>query len=448
MRHSLRVRITAWYLVLFSALFVAFGLFLYRILAVGLEKRLDEGLIAQAETAAGLFEDEFSELHDVTLAAQEATSEVKNPGGLIAVLQGNRVISASTPDVPSDLASAGNQRIAVLAGAHAAVHQVKLPLGEYTVISYSRLDSMVESLLLVKRVLFFAVPVVLILAALGGYWLASRSLAPLGEMSTQAHRISSSNLSTRLEIGDAASELTVLSASFNELLGRLDRSFESIQRFVADASHELRTPLSVIRAEADLILTGSRTTEEYRQALTVIRDESRRLSTLIDDLLNLARADSGRVTLRVQDFYFNDLVADCCRRAQPAAAARGVQLDCKTAGDLPFRGDEELLGRLVLNLVDNAIRYTPSGGRVAASAEAANNGVRLLVSDTGVGIPGDAVPHVFERFYRADPARTREDGGFGLGLSIVKWIAESHRGSVVLASDPAVGTTFTVTLPG
>jgi heavy metal sensor kinase len=448
MRSSLRVRITAWYLALFSALFIGFGLFLYHVLAVGLEKRLDEGLISQADTAAALFEDEFSELHDVTLAARETTSEVKNPGGLIAVLQGNRVISASTTDVPPDLANAGNVRIAVLRDAHAATHPVKLPQGEYTVMSYARLDSIAESLLLVRRVLFFALPAVLIIAAVGGYLLASRSLAPLGEMSRQAHQISSSNLDARLQIGEAANELTVLAASFNELLGRLDQSFESMRRFVADASHELRTPLAVIRGEADLILTGKRTAEEYREALAIIQDESRRLSVLVEDLLNLARADAGHVTLRAQDFYFNDLVADRCRRVQSAAAARGVNLECKTANDLPFRGDEELLGRLVLNLVDNAIRYTPRGGKVTATAEPAAGGVRLRVSDTGIGISDEAAPHVFDRFYRADPARSRADGGFGLGLSIVKWIAESHNGSVALASEPAVGTTFTVTLPG
>ena len=452
MRNSLRVRITAWYLAFFSLLFAGFGIFLYRVLAAGLEKHLDESLISQVDTAAALFEDEFAELHDVHHAADEAASEVKNVAGFIAVLQGRRAIGARSPAIPEGLVSAVAEavpkRIVVLPGARAATHPVTLPDGSYVVVSYARLDSIAESLLLVRRVLLFALPALLAIAALGGYWLATRNLAPLESMAAQARRISSSNLDARLEIGDAAEELAVLSASFNELLGRLDQSFESMRRFTADASHELRTPLSVIRGEADLALAANRSPAEYREALAVIHDESRRLSVLVEDLLNLARADAGRLMLQVQEFYFNDLVADCCRRAQAAAAARGVELECKATGDLPFRGDEELLGRLIGNLVDNAIRYTPRAGKVTVSIEAESGGVRLRVSDTGIGIPAEDAAHVFERFYRADPARTRADRGFGLGLSIVKWIAESHHGSVELDSKPAAGSTFTVTLPG
>jgi heavy metal sensor kinase len=266
-------------------------------------------------------------------------------------------------------------------------------------------------------------------------------------MAAQASSISSANLDQRLEIGAAADELASLSASFNELLSRLDQSFDSMRRFVADASHELRTPLSIIRGEADVSLAQERSPAEYRESLAVILDESRRLSRLVDDLLNLARADAGRVKLKISEFYFNDLLSDCCRSVQSLAAARSITLECRAGGDLPFSGDEELLRRLVVNLLDNAIRYTPAGGKVCAAVESQENGVRLWISDTGIGIPPDAVPHVFERFFRADKARSRADGGFGLGLSIVKWIAESHHGAVELESTPAAGSTFTVTLP-
>jgi heavy metal sensor kinase len=267
-------------------------------------------------------------------------------------------------------------------------------------------------------------------------------------MAEQARRISGSSLHKRLEIGDAAAELAMLSASFNELLARLDQSFEGMRRFVADASHELRTPLSVIRGEADVALSHDRSASEYRESLAVILDESRRLSRLVDDLLNLARADGGGVQLQLRQFYFNDLLGDCCRSVQALAAARGVSLECRAAGDIPFAGDEELLRRLAMNLLDNAIRYTPAGGRVVAEAAAENSGVRLRISDTGMGIPEEAAPHVFERFFRADKARSRADGGFGLGLSIVKWIAESHNGTVELDSRPSKGSTFVVRLPG
>jgi heavy metal sensor kinase len=266
-------------------------------------------------------------------------------------------------------------------------------------------------------------------------------------MADQAREITGSNLHTRLDIGNAADELAVLAASFNELLSRLDQSFESMRRFVADASHELRTPISVIRGEADVVLSQERSASEYKEALAIILDESRRLSRLVDDLLNLARADAGYVRLQVRDFYFNDLLAECCRSVQTLASARNIQLECRTGGDLAFRGDEELLRRLVVNLLDNAIRYTPAGGRVSAELEAEGPDVRVRVSDTGVGIGPEAAPHIFERFYRADQARSRADGGFGLGLSIVKWIAESHKGAVQLTTRPERGSVFTVTLP-
>ena len=220
-----------------------------------------------------------------------------------------------------------------------------------------------------------------------------------------------------------------------------------MRRFVADASHELRTPISVIRGEADVALSQQRTAGEYRDSLAVILDEARRLSRLVDDLLNLARADAGHVVLQTHDFYLNELVAECCRSVQGLANSRGLTVECEAGSDLQFTGDEQLLRRLAINLLDNAIRYTPSGGKVRASLDAVNGMVRLRVSDTGIGIEAGDAARIFERFYRASEARSRQDGGFGLGLAIVRWIAESHRGSVQCASEIGGGSTFTVTLP-
>jgi two-component system, OmpR family, sensor kinase len=290
-------------------------------------------------------------------------------------------------------------------------------------------------------------PLLIALAALGGYWIARRGLAPVGWRGEQASRITGNNLHTRLEIGRPAEELAALAASFNALLERLDQSFESMRRFVADASHELRTPIAIIRGEADVAPSHERTPAEYRASLGIVLDEARRLSRLIDDLLNLARADAGHVKLHMEEFYFNDLIGECCRSVQGLAAARRIELECRTGEDIPFRGDQELLRRLVINLLDNAIRYTPLGGKVVASLETAGPQLRIAIADTGSGISAEAAPHVFDRFYRADKGRSRENGGFGLGLAIVRWIAESHRGAIDLDSRPGAGSTFTVTLP-
>ena len=198
----------------------------------------------------------------------------------------------------------------------------------------------------------------------------------------------------------------MLAASFNELLARLDQSFETMRRFVADASHELRTPLSVIRGEADVALSHDRSPAEYRESLAIILDESRRLSRLVDDLLNLARADAGHVQLQVRDFYFNDLLAECCRSVQALAAARQIELECRTHGDVAVsrrRGTAAPPGG------QPARQCHPlhAAGRqgLGATLEAEPSGVRLRVSDTGIGIAPEAAPHVFERFYRSDKAR-------------------------------------------
>jgi heavy metal sensor kinase len=427
------------------------------LLSQDLRTRLDQSLTSEASTASALFEDELvEEKGDVRLAATEAVAGLRLHGSRVAILSGSRLLASSAPvsQRESDAvvrAAASPDNVLALPrlgpnGARVATHHLEALGRTFLIFSIAPLDSIAADLGVVRRVIFLALPLLLGLAGIGGYLLATHSLAPLNWMAQQAREITGSNLNKRLEIGHAAEELTVLAASFNELLARLDQSFEAMRRFVADASHELRTPISVIRGEADVALSHDRGATEYRDSLAIVLDESRRLSRLVDDLLNLARADAGRVNLQAQDFYFNDLLAECCRSMQTLAAASEVALECHSTGDVQFRGDEALLRRLVINLLDNAIRYTPPGGQVSAELEADPAAVRIRISDTGVGIAPEAAPRVFDRFYRADKSRSRQDGGFGLGLSIVKWIAESHNGSVELTRNPGPGTTFTVTL--
>ncbi len=438
---TLRLRLTLWHLAFFSVLFGLSGIFLYGVLSRALVRQLDDSISAEAATAANLFADEMQEMHgDAERAAPESLSGLRLRGGAAAIFDSGRMLASAPRREPAEFDPA-------TPGRHVAPQHIRIAGREYVVVVMEPLDRVAASLAIVRRALIFGIPLVLAIAAAAGFWLASRSLSPLDRMAEQAHEITGSSLHKRLDIGDAAHELETLAASFNELLSRLDQSFDTMRRFVADASHELRTPVSVIRSEADLALARERAPSEYRQSLALILDESRRLSTLIEDLLNLARADAGHVRLRVEEFYFNDLIAECCRAMEPLAAQRGVALSFETPGDLPFHGDEALIRRLAMNLLDNAVRYTPAGGRVTVSVASEPDGIRLRVADTGIGISPDAAAHVFERFYRADKARSRQDGGFGLGLSIVKWIAESHHGHVALETAPEAGATFTVTLP-
>jgi len=430
-------------------------------LSNGLQGRLDESLRSEIDTAAGMFADELDEAKgDVPTAAAETASGMRVHNTLVAVVADGILLAASDPARLQETGSIaglaaqppGDGQVVELPGfgpygARAVVRRAPAGKREVLVIALAPLDPIVAELLVVRRVIFVGLPLLLGIAGLGGYLLTTRGLAPLNRMARQAREITGASLHKRLDIGNAAGELIALSSSFNELLARLDQSFESMRRFVADASHELRTPLSVIRGEADVALAQDRGAAEYRDSLATILDESRRLSRLVDDLLNLARADSGHVKLQVQDFYFNDLLAECCRSARAMAGAQGVELECAAAEDAPFRGDEELLRRLVMNLLDNAIRYTPAGGKVSAAMKVEPSALDIRISDSGPGIDAETARHVFERFYRADGARSRRDGGFGLGLSIVKWVAEAHNGAVELASQPGAGSVFTVTLP-
>jgi heavy metal sensor kinase len=457
---SFRLQLTAWYLLLFTLLFTAFSIFLYEVLSEDLYKRLDEILSSEVNTAAGLFRGEMAELKgDANGAAAEAMSEMSIRGVTVAVFEGNELLASNTPlkgtellAVVADAAAAEAQEVRTTLprygkhGARAVARRFTVGGRQYVLLAAESLHSVQSELGVVRHVLFLALPLIVLIAGGGGFFLATKNLAPVRWMAEQARSITDKNLHQRLDIGAANQELMMLADSFNELLSRLDRSFETMRRFVADASHELRTPIAVIRGEADVALDHDRGPAEYKESLAVIQDEARRLTRLIDDLLNLARADAGHVNLHVEEFYVNDVLAECCRSIQAKAGAKKIDLECRCPEDVAYRGDPELIRRLVLNLLENAIRYTPEGGRVQLSVEDSARELRIQVADTGIGIPPETATHVFERFYRGDQARSRQNGGFGLGLSIVKWIAESHNGSVELSSEPGLGSTFTVLL--
>jgi heavy metal sensor kinase len=455
---SFRVQITLWYLGLISVLIVFFSFLVYGILSRALESRLDEQLFTEVNSATNVFITEMEEHQgDASPASAGAVARVSQSGNLIAIFEDKRLLAASPEK--GRLATVAAQALAMsrldypvelrrfgLATAHVVMHRLLIGNRTFLVLAAESLDSVAAERRLLRRIIYFAVPLVLALAGFGGFLLASRKLACLGRMASQAKHITGASLSSRLDPGGSAEEFTVLAASFNELLSRLDSAFDAMRRFTADASHELRTPIAIIRAEADVTLARNRTNAEYKESLEIIQDEARRLSSPVNDLLSLARADSGRTTLQLQEISLNELVADCCRSVQPLADVHQLQLDCNCSLDVSFRGDEAFLRRMVLNLLDNAISYTPSGGKISVALEEQGPELRIRVSDTGTGIAPEIAPHVFDRFYRADKTRSRDEGS-GLGLAIVKWIAEAHKGMVELSNRPGGGSTFTVSLP-
>ena len=297
-----------------------------------------------------------------------------------------------------------------------------------------------------------AIPVLLLIAAFGGYFLAARSLSPVAAMSARAAEISSTNLNERLPVGSRRDELSSLAEVVNSLLERLEQAFAQQRRFMADASHELRTPVAILRTEADVTLSRpNRTEAEYRDSVAVMRDSARRLGRIVDDLFLLARADAGHVPLRRAPLYLEEVVDGAARAVRAMAYERSVAIEVAPLEDSPFVGDADLLGRLLLNLLDNAIKYSPNGGNVTLSLKRIGREYRISVTDTGTGIPTEVQSQIFDRFFRVDKARAREEAdqtsGAGLGLAIARWIAEAHRGRLELVRSDTRGSEFLVSLP-
>jgi heavy metal sensor kinase len=293
-----------------------------------------------------------------------------------------------------------------------------------------------------------AIPLALILAGLGGYFLARRSFAPVVDMGRRASSIDSESLDKRLAVRNTGDEMDELATVFNDMLSRLERSFVQQRQFMADASHELRTPLASLRAEASVTLSQARTNREYERSLEQVRDEARRLSAIVDDLFTLARLDAEDGIRQPREFYVEELVMESVSRIHPLAVDRGLTLDFHPGVEARATGDPELVDRVITNLLDNAIKYTPSGGAVRVELETVGQQHLVRVRDNGRGIPADAQALVFDRFFRADGARTRSPrGGAGLGLSIAWRIARAHGGSLELTRSDEHGTEFTLSLP-
>jgi heavy metal sensor kinase len=290
-------------------------------------------------------------------------------------------------------------------------------------------------------------PLALASALGGGYLLARKALAPVERIAATADEMTAVRLHQRLAVANPDDELGRLAQTLNGMIARLERSFEEIRRFTADAAHELRTPLSVLRNEAEVALRNPRDPEHYRQVLEGQIDEVARLSRLVEQLLFLCREDSGSARVEHQAICWDRVIHGVADHMHVVAEEKGVTLDVADLAPCRVQGDEDHLRRLLFNLLDNAIKYTPAGGRVTVRTECLNGRASLRVSDTGVGISPEHLPRVFDRFYRVDPARGRETGGLGLGLAISRAIAESHGGTLEIESTLGQGTRLTLTLP-
>lgn len=480
MLDSIRTRLTLWYTGVLALVLVVLFVITYLVFLGSVQRRMDNDL---GELSKAFLATVRAELEDQTapdpfmVALEAAIAEHHFRDHVYAVLDSSgKLIVGSTEDAPASpstrrdsgnlLESASFEQF-VASGASAEQFFGVVRGGRsgyrgfarrftaegkpYTLIILRSLHPQSEMLEEVTATFAWVIPIAILLASGGGYFLARKSLAPVVAMSRQAGRIGAANLHERLAVQNEKDELGHLARSFNGLLDRLAESFDRQRRFMADASHELRTPVAILRGESEVALSQqARSADEYRESLGVLHHEAERLTRIVEDLFTLTRADAGQYPLQPRDLYLDELIAECVHSARTLAHAKKISLTFDQAPESPIHADESLLRRMLLNLLDNAIKYTPELGRVTVACRRSGEEYAVSIADTGMGIPAELRPRIFERFFRADKARSRSDsdgGGAGLGLAISRWIAEAHQGRLELARSDSTGSTFTAYLP-
>ena len=462
---SVRARLTVFYVVVLAVVLLVVGGLIYVLLARVLYTRIDESLLAVMQITATSLDNDLAEGQDVADAARSTAAELASRQQMLAIYDANGQLLAESgrdDDVEIHLPSAetissAETQLTTIAEPRddddrhrLAMRRVTLPRhnATYIVVAGSSLEPTDEELEALRDTLGYVVPIALLLAGLGGWFLAHRSLAPVVAMADRARRLGVEDLSGRLPVANPRDELGQLAETFNELLARLELSMKQQRQFMADASHELRTPITTARTAANVALQQRhRGEDEYRHALAVVEQQATRLSRIVHDMFILARADAGNYPVRRHPMYLDEVIDEVVAGARVLASAKDVRIAFSGSRSAVFVGDEALIQRMIMNLLDNAARHSPPGAVVSVELQVAVAGYVIVVADQGPGIPPESQPHIFERFYRVDASRGSTDGGAGLGLALVRWVADLHGGKVTLTSSSITGSTFTVELP-
>lgn len=462
---SLRARLTLWYTILLALPLVAVALASYFVFSAALARRTDRFISDALVAFSSELTAERRTAYDAADAMRSTIDEVRFRDLQIAILDGAAAPVAVAPLVNQAVLRGMTAALVPHAAADTVAVTINGPGGAWRILSrpldldgrrfrLTGANSLadIEDVLARLRAMFFvAIPVLVACAATGGFLLARKSLEPVAAMSARAARITASSLDQRLPVM-GGEELAGLARIVNDLLDRLEQAFAQQRRFVADASHELRTPTAIIRTEGDVTLSRDHRPEaEYRASIGVIQDAARRLTRIVEELFLLARSDAGHLVARKESLYLEDVVHTAARAVQAVAEQRGVRIELGDLIEAPVEGDADLLGRLLLNLLDNAIRHSPAGGVVRLEMAAGNEQVEVSVTDQGPGVPAEARAQIFERFFRVDSARSRAEtsatSGAGLGLAIARRIAEMHAGQLVLAESGPGRTRFRLAMP-
>jgi len=455
---SIRFRLTAWYAAVLAGILVLFSIAIYAGLSHFLRRNLRDSVARNAQEIGSIVRENAGEQGAIPREIGEHFSPESDDLGI-------RVLDATGTQVYT---SGLTEMFPTWSGPPAAAGRVSdfyySPKGspeifirtqqviadsgdKYFVQVAASLGSTNEILNELLAVVALGLLLATAVAVTGGFFLIRSSLKPLDSMATRAQKITSRSLNERMPVLQTGDELQQLSLSLNRMIERLEDAFHHISRFSADASHELRTPLTIMRGELETAIQKPSVDPEAREVLGTVLEETVRLSKIVDQLLTMARLDAGEAFLELSRFDFSALVRTTVEHMRLLADEKKLFLKIETSKPIQLEGDQSRLQQVIVNLLDNAIKYTPEGGSVTVSVDAKANAAVLKVTDTGIGISEAAQAHIFERFYRTDKARSRRLGGTGLGLSIVKSIGAAHGGQVSVQSIEGRGTTFSFAIP-
>ncbi|MGQ9509995.1 MAG: sensor histidine kinase [Thermodesulfobacteriota bacterium] len=477
---SIRFKLTLWYVFILAILLIAFSTFLYITLSQSLHRDVDNKLRALAELIASESSSPLSKFGFGNIdQALEAYMDLKPIGKFIQVLDesgkiGPRSENMKNIQLPIPLQTLKKASRGIVTFETHRLGNIPLRIITYPVMENhnitriiqiaSSLEDVEEALNKLFLILLITVPSALLFASLGGQFLAHKALTPVDQITQTARRITSRNLNQRIQPLKVKDEISRLVDTFNEMISRLDQSFNQIKQFTADASHELKTPLTILKGEVEVALRKERTSSEYIQILESNLEEINRMSKIVDDLLWLSKADIGEIQLRKEKINLTTLIQELVEQMSLLAKSKRIQIQTiNHLESLQIYGDPLRMRELFLNLIDNGIKYTEEGGQIRIylqketflstpdtfyfNEERGAEFAKVIISDTGIGIAKEDQEKIFSRFYRVDKARSREQGGSGLGLSICKWIVEAHQGNIKVESELGKGSSFIVRLP-
>jgi len=447
---SIRFRLTIWYLAVLVVLLLLFGTISYFMLSRSLYQNLDDSL----KTHALALENSIDVWNgQINLGITEQPGEFVLLYGINGSLLQGFSWGLEVPHVDTLVVQALESHTSFLTVQTANGNEIRLYIAPFSgesgigAIVVGRSTAQVTEVLeRFMSILIIAALATMALAGGGGFFMARRVLKPVERIRQTAEEIGESDLSRRIEAG-SEDELGRLASTLNRMIGRLEAAFSRQRQFTADASHELRTPLAIMQAESTLALRKKRTPGDYRKSLELISQEAGHMSAIVGNLLYLARIDAGKDQVNFERINLKGLLTELSSDIEVLAREKGIEFKLAPLEDLSIEGDRVKLEQLFLNLLENAIRYTPSGGSISASMVRQDKTAVIAIEDTGIGISKEHMPHLFERFYRVDKARSRAEGGAGLGLAICKHIAQVHHGKIEVESQADKGSTFSVSLP-